>query len=52
MINHYSYGNYVNNKGKFIELGLFYNRISINLAIFGKNNGDFREKKSIFQWKL
>lgn len=32
-----------------IKLNLFYKQVSLNLAIFGKNGEDFKEKKIMFQ---
>lgn len=37
---------YVNNhRQSLIKLNLFYKQVSLNLAIFGKDEGDFRERK-------
>ena len=43
MIN-YSYINY---QVKFLKLDLFCKQISLNLGIFGRNEGNFGEKKSV-----
>ena len=43
---------YINNQAKFIKPDAFYKQTSFNLATFGRHEGDFREKKSMFQWIL
>ena len=40
---------YINNQAKFIKPDAFYKQTSFNLATFGRHEGDFREKKSMFQ---
>ena len=37
---------YINHQEKFIEIRLF-SQTSLNLVIFGKNEGIFREKKMV-----
>ena len=43
---------YVNNQANFIEIRIIFRQISINLAIFGRNKGNFREERIMFQWIL
>ena len=31
---------------------LFSKQISLNLAVFGRNEGNFREKKIMFLWRV
>ena len=47
MINCYSCCFYVNNQAKFIETRLACKQISLNLAVFDRNEGDFREKNYV-----
>lgn len=48
MSNHYSCWSYANDQARFIETKLifFFKQISFNLAIFGKNKSNFREKNA------
>lgn len=36
---------YLNNQTKFIETGLILQTINLNLAIVGRNEGNFRERE-------
>ena len=40
------------NKVKFIETRLILQQISLNLDLFGRNEGNFKEKKILFQGML
>ena len=47
MSSYYSCWSYANDQARFIETKLFFKQISFNLAIFGKDEGDFRERKKL-----
>lgn len=56
MFNYYSGYSYVNNRSNLLKLNLFLKQISLNLAIFGKNESNYRDKKLCIYntplWKL
>ena len=47
MANHYSCWTYIDNQAKLMNLNLLCKQSGLNLSIFDRNEGDFREKSYV-----